>query len=366
MQGTTDDSGEVLFEGFDWSLGTGAVTCVRGKLAISTLDISEDEAPEGAIELFIPEPSSPLETVTLSGTTLNRVDDSHFIYLNPSVGPGSYQSNRANYELEVRRGVPFSLIAAEFEVVANPDPHGIAQDFFGWVVQPNAVLEADAVVDLDLASTVTPVTAAGTINLPPPATSAFTGPAAYSYFYVSPKDDDLYGSVLVGFPTRIAFSEDDTTVVYEAESVDTPYSDDELVTAFFVASSNSPTAELSYLLVPGLPKNGEGNEQFLNPAQVLEPSGAAVKLEGATVKWSPDGESATMLNVTDGAGASWFIRWVGDVSEITVPSLPTAAPVAELFTGSSFTGGLLVEGELLPDTNLYHKLAISRPLRFKP
>lgn len=364
LEATTDADGQVTFEGFDWALGPASVTCVQDKQALSAVGLTSADAMDGELVLNFYTAPPTVETVSVSGTSLNREDPEDRLLVGSSVGPSIFQEDATSFSVEVAKGVPFSLIALEFSVLPNPPPHSLGQDFLGWVVKSSPALDNDTTIDLDFAVTTPSTTASGSVKLPNEGPGVFDAVGAYPYLYVTKRDP--FASTYLGFATRIGYDEDAGTVVYDAEFVDTPVPDEEALTVMFLASSSSTSAEYSYLYLLGHPKDGDLDEQFLDPPRSTQPSGAAVSIQGATVAWDPEGPRANDLSVTDETGsARWFFTFYGSASEVVIPPLPSSTPVEDFFTGDSLTGRLAIS-ELMEDPRFYHRYASTKPIRFKP
>lgn len=366
IDGTTGADGRIAFEGLDWTLGKAAATCLFEFSGQSLVEIDEAwlQGRRGEVKFVRPGLLEPIEYVEASGTVLNPVDANHTFLV--SSGISFYQDFGPAYEVPVRKGVPFDLVATEFTVVQNPAPHGFGQDFFGWAAVHSEAVDANVVIDIDKggADALEPEQVEASVLLPPSPQSIFRGQSGYGAVYVTPADS-RYFTLLAGFSTRTQYAAGDTRLAYTAEFVDSVVPAEEIVTVHLLMEGGDATDGVSYWLVPGYPTAGDVAEPFLDAPRVVEPPSSGSPLVGAVMQWDEEGEPPTMLQIT-GPDYAWYVRSAdGAATSITVPALPSSVNPFDLF-GGSVLAALAAEGPMLPTVYFYEQLALSHAVTLSP
>jgi hypothetical protein len=258
----------------------------------------------------------------------------------------------------VRAGEPFGLLALSYTLPPSWPPNEFSGNIGAWGAWSHRPIEKSAHIDVDLNDSVQPTIAAGHLSLPPEAggLSPLRDEAMWGRAVVFPKAQP--GSVLLGIGTETSLGPGDR-MFYTAESFEGFYADEDVLTQFMVVSRERPSSPYSLVLVEGYPPMGTLHHTFLEPATVIEPK-ARVALEGAVVRWAPEGVEPNALLVEDLEGNQLWVNWLHGPDEIIVPTLP----VRELALGDRGLEGRLLRLETGALEGFHERVSASKVMRF--
>jgi len=311
------------------------------------------------LDVRIPMDTVPLSGVRIEGSIQNAGPSGSFHLVQATTQLSeSFESKALEYQLTVRRGEPFGLLALSYTLPRSWGPNEFALDIGAWGAWSHRPIEKSATIDLDLSDTIQPTISAGHLSLPPAygGLSPLRDASMWGRAVVFPKE--RYGSVLLGLATETDFGPGDR-MYYTAESFEGFYADEDVLTQFMVTSRDRPSSPYSMVLLEGYPPMGTVHHTFLEPPTLLEPK-AKVALEGAVVRWAAEGVEPNALLVEDLEGNQLWVNWMHGSDQIVVPRLPTR----ELALTDRALEGRLFRLETGALEGFYERVSASKVMRF--
>jgi hypothetical protein len=285
----TDAEGLAVFELRAWP-GTLAVTCAKGH-GVSWVGLRRGDVRDDRIDVRIPMDAVAPRGVRIEGSIQSPGSlGEHYLVQATTQLAEPFESSAREYQLTVRAGEPFGLLALSYTLPPSWPPNEFSVNIGAWGAWSHRPIEKSAHIDVDLNDSVQPTIAAGHLSLPPEAggLSPLRDEAMWGRAVVFPKAQP--GSVLLGIGTETSLGPGDR-MFYTAESFEGFYADEDVLTQFMVVSRERPSSPYSLVLVEGYPPMGTLHHTFLEPATVIEPK-AKVALEGAVVRWARRGRRA--------------------------------------------------------------------------
>jgi hypothetical protein len=347
---TTDGDGRAIFDEVDWAQGTATLTAwAADRRLVSVIGLAQSDGAQ-KVWLF---PLGDPARVQVRGTVTNADDPANALFVSSSVDtPTSHTLHAVSFWLNVRTGVPFSLIG--FEHVLEETT---VRD---WTrVDHEAVTANASGLVMDFSQKLTPVVVHGTVMLPTNPDSVFLDPVSP---VITVSTLESAQGVILGLATQMDLNGDATGVDYTGESV--PFEGATIVTTYALNSKVGMDVQhprLAEIRVPGHPEDGAVISGFLDELHVTAPASLAVAVPLSTpFGWTtPDVTTETVLTLFNDEVPVWTVRSRPGVSGFTVPEPPSGTSAADLLGVSRPSGQFSVVADFDPKLNLHRRSTTS-------
>ena len=324
----TDADGKVTFEGVDWALGADAAVTVH--LADSALhsivNLDRDaaaalDAGEGTRIVMSVSSSAP-ETLTVSGTFINYILDTHSFIAAPfGQGVIGYSLGSVDWSIWVRPGAEIGIVGTE-SLLDRVGPREMTQTFFSMTSLDVGTVDANMTgIEIDLASPDALATADASVALP------VTGALAAGEFNVwvnEPGSGQFLGALSSSTPSTAEPGIVDYTVTFRTPagvSAATSYSLFESLASSTVVLEGFPTLgrhTVDFLAIPTFTVPAIGSPQPLDAPMRVDGAVAGLPLVVA------------IADVTDTYRAVWTAVDVAGSGALQLPEPPSDVDVRTL------------------------------------
>ncbi len=356
-EATTGADGRASFDA-DWSKGTAAVTAWKqGTSMFSWLGVSAASANVG----IVLQPLEAPQTVTVTGNGVNMTDATkNWLAVSSTAADTSwYDKAGAAYNLDLRVGESFVIVADEWTPLTAPCPRCLAQQVFGWVAINHAAISAPLTLDIAFSHKIADVHHFSGHATVPTATDSV----------LRQSDDGLIAyviyseSALTGLLTNTQLNADESAFNYVGEYVDVGGTAP-VVTRYMLNGYPSPSLQVvSYIDQKGFPQDGATISGFLEPANITKPADPTTPTSILDpVVWTGAAPDARpYLEIISDSGI-WIVGERVGITSITVPAPPSVVDLAT-FLGASPTGLVFLGSDSDPDTGDYTKYSTSIPFQ---
>jgi len=337
--GRTEDftgaDGRATFTGLDFSLGLATATAHKEGYYLRSL-VTAGES-DGEVEItLLPDISDSL--VEISGTAENMVSNAHRIFVSTSTTAYSAREIRGpEWSTFVSPDVPFSLTALEFAFLGSATGRLYSFEFYHWTVLEHEAVTEPTTVVIDFSTPASVTQVQGSFALPSRPESPLR---ADGISLVHVRADHAYA----GFSKRTDISADGESYIYRVEYVEVPGTS-ETRTEYVAYQGRDDSAGLSYVVVSGLPMEGENDFGHLDIPNMVHPPGPGLidaQHLHDPIEWQifdSGVEVILRLYLEYSSGkiiyhkpAAWEIELPADSTTAVVPELPSTVDAEEFFS----------------------------------